>query len=79
MYFKAITSVLASFLIMMGCVYLYQRETSVIQNQTLLASEIVAIKAERDQVNKQLEGFLNGLNGRLTGLESLASAEPNKK
>lgn len=66
-------------LIVLGCVTVYQRETSIIQNQALLASEIVTLKAERDQVNKQIEQYLNGLNARLMGLENKQPVSEKKK
>lgn len=65
-------------LIVLGCFTIYQRETNMLSNQALLASEIVSLKSERDQVNKQIGDYLNGFNARLLGLEAVKS-EPNKK
>lgn len=66
-------------LMVLGCVTIYQREETMLKNQSLLAAEIVAVKNDRDAVNRQIEGYLKGFDARLSGLESLASAEQKKK
>lgn len=66
-------------LIVLGCFTVYQREENIQRNQSLLAAEIVAVKNDRDAVNRQLEGYLKGFDARLSGLESLAQVTTKKK
>ena len=66
-------------LMVLGCFTVYQREETMLKNQSLLAAEIVTIKNDRDAVNRQIEGYLKGFDARLSGLESLAQSSPKKK
>lgn len=71
MFIKSVSATLTAFFIGVGCIAVYQRETSIINNQNAIASEITQLRKERDDVNKQLEAYLNGINSRLIDLESL--------
>lgn len=62
----------------LGCVTVYQRETNMLNNQALLASEIVGFKSDSDRVKKQIGEYLSDFNARISALESVKS-EPNKK
>jgi len=66
-------------LMVLGCFTVYQREETMLKNQSLLAAEIVTVKNDRDAVNRQIEGYLKGFDARLSGLESLAQSSPKKK
>jgi len=65
-------------LMVLGCFTVYQREETMLKNQSLLAAEIVTVKNDRDAVNRQIEGYLKGFDARLSGLESLAQSSPKK-
>lgn len=57
-------------LILLGCFTVYKRETSMLSNQALLASQIASMRIERDQVNKKIGDYLNGFNARISALEA---------
>lgn len=67
-------------LMVLGCVTVYQRETSIIQNQEILAKEISVLKEFRFADNKEIQRVIsNELFPRLAGVEQVIQSMEQKK
>jgi len=68
--FQTVAYPIIVFLVIVGCKTLYDRESSMIQNQAVIANEILEMKKQREEDVGLINQFLNQSDLRLKNIEN---------